>query len=74
MLKNKTCLETEIEGKVHCYSCEINTQIGHAIQALDTFRSYLYGRQKEQEEAQAAAAKAAEQPTEQPTEQPKVEG
>jgi hypothetical protein len=74
MLKNKTCLETEIEGKVHSYACEFNTQIDHALQALDTFRSYLYGRKKEQEEAQAAAAKAAEQPPAPIAEQPPVEG
>lgn len=62
MLKNKTHLETDVEGRMHSYACEFNTPIDHALQALDTFRSYLYGRKKEQEEAQAQAKAADEQP------------
>ena len=64
MLKNKTHLETDVEGKIHSYACEFNTPIDHAIQALDTFRSYLYGRKKEQEEAIAAKKADEDQPKE----------
>jgi hypothetical protein len=50
MIRQKTHLETKINDKEQIYICENDTSLTEALQGLDTFRSYIYGRLKEQED------------------------
>ncbi len=63
MLKNTVTMETEVNSHKFSFHCESNTPLTEVYEALNQFRSYVYGRLKELEEQQKAAAEAsAEQP------------
>jgi len=62
MLKNKVHLEVNVEGKDFFFVCDSDSPLPNALQAAKTLVSYLYGRVKEQEDAQNAAKPAVEQP------------
>ncbi|GEM_PF-5180407 len=63
MLKSKIHLDTTVEGDDFSFICPAGCQTVKAYQAADEFRSYLFGKMKEQEEQQKASAESlAEQP------------
>lgn len=69
MLKNLSQLETMVEGKIHRYLCDHDSQIDHVIQALVQFLSYA---QKFKDAAVVQTAPQAS-PTPVSEEQPKQE-
>lgn len=50
MIKQKTVLETKIGDREHVYLCDPSSSLPEVFQALNEFRSYVYGRIKEAEE------------------------
>jgi hypothetical protein len=63
MLKNIVEMETEVSTRKYTFHCEPNAPLPDVYEALNQFRSYVYGRLKEHEEQQKASAEA---PVEQP--------
>jgi hypothetical protein len=58
MLSQKTQIETKIADKDHTYQCPNDSSLIACLEALNTFRSYIYGRIKENEEIAKAQAEA----------------
>ncbi len=53
MLKQKTHIELEKNDKMHSYICESGATLSEVFEVLSSMRSYIYGRIKEIEEAEA---------------------
>lgn len=66
MISQKTQLETKVKDQDHTYHCPVNATLVECLEALNTFRSYIYGRLKEYEEQSKVEPN--------PTEEPKTEG
>jgi hypothetical protein len=62
MISQKSQLETKINDKDHTFQCHSNAPLMECLQALDIFRSYIYGRIKEVEEQAKAQAEAQANP------------
>ena len=60
MISQKTHLETEVNGKKFGFHCECTALLQETLSALDTFRSYIYGRMKEAEDMENSKQKAFE--------------
>jgi len=56
MISQKTQLQIEVQGKNHLYQCEPNCSLQEVLEALSVFRSYIYGRMKEDEEQKKSLA------------------
>lgn len=54
MISQKSQLETKINDRDYTFQCAVDAPLNDAFAAVDTFRSYLFGRIKEIEEAQKA--------------------
>lgn len=52
MISQKTQLETKVKDQDHTYYCPSTATLLECYEALNTFRSYVYGRLKEHEESQ----------------------
>lgn len=50
MISQKTQLTTSVGGREHAYQCDPGCALPEVLEALNTFRSYIYGRIKEAEE------------------------
>lgn len=61
MISQKTQLKTEIEKKEFTFHCEPNAALNEVYQALDMFRTYIYGRIKDAENQKAQAEKPPEE-------------
>ena len=55
MISQKTQLETKINERDYTFHCALDAPLNDAFAAVDTFRSYLFGRIKEVEELQKAS-------------------
>jgi len=51
MISQKTQLETKIKDQDHTYQCPANATLLECLEGLNIFRSYVFGRIKEAEEA-----------------------
>jgi hypothetical protein len=58
MISQKTQLETKVNEKDHTYHCAVNTSLMECLEALNIFRSYIYGRIKENEDIAKAQSEA----------------
>lgn len=54
MISQKTHFELKISNKDHIYQFDPTATLADIFSALDTMRSYVYGRIKEAEEQQKA--------------------
>lgn len=50
MISQKTQLETKVQDQDHTYLCPTNASLVQCFEALNVFRSYIYGRIKEAED------------------------
>ena len=50
MISQKTHLETQVQDKKYIFQCEATAVLNDTLQALDIFRSYIYGRIKQLED------------------------
>lgn len=58
MISQKTQLETKVNEKDHTYHCPNTASLLECLEAINIFRSYIYGRLKENEEVAKAQAEA----------------
>lgn len=58
MLSQKSQLMTKVNDKEHVFQCDPSASLAEVLQALDFFRSYVYGRIKEDEDKKKEEPKA----------------
>ncbi len=51
MISQKTQLETKINEKAFSFQCEPSASLQECFEGINVFRSYIFGRIKEAEEA-----------------------
>ena len=56
MISQKTQLETKVKDQDHTYQCPSTATLMECYEALNIFRSYIYGRLKEHEEQASLTA------------------
>jgi len=62
MISQKSQLEVKIQEKDHTYQCGPNCPLNECLDALNIFRSYIYGRIKEAEELEKEKCEKVEEP------------
>lgn len=50
MISQKSQLDAPINGKNHIYQCDASSTLAECFEAINIFRSYIFGRIKEAEE------------------------
>lgn len=57
MIGQKIQLQTQVGGRDHTYQCDPTCPLTDVLDALNVFRSYIYGRIKETEEQNSQSEK-----------------
>lgn len=55
MINQKTQLDTQVNQKPFIFQCEPNASLAECYEAINIFRSYIFGRIKESEEPKPPA-------------------